>query len=68
MIPNNPKMEDLLNITKKERKFKINVFIKLRKQHRQEGREFQCLHLFRTFLNSQGYTDLFLIHLLVIQL
>ena len=48
MIPNNPKMEDLLNITKKERKFKINVFIKLRKQHRQEG-EFQCLHLLEHF-------------------
>ena len=36
MIPNNPKLEDLLIIKKTERKFKKYVFIKLRKQNRQK--------------------------------
>jgi|TARA_Y100000746_G_C15058502_1_gene266766 hypothetical protein len=37
MIPNNPKLEDLLIIKKIERKLKKHVFIKSREQNRQKG-------------------------------
>ena len=36
MIPNNPKLEDVLIVKKIERKFNKYVFIKLRKQNRQK--------------------------------
>ena len=44
MIPNNPKLEDLLIRKKTERKFKQYVFIELRKQNRQKGKGIQCQH------------------------
>ena len=36
MIPNNPKLEDLVTRKKIERKYKEHVFIELRKQNRQK--------------------------------
>ena len=54
MIPNNPKLEDLVTRKKIERKYKEHVFIELRKQNRQKGRV-SVPASFRSFLTTQGY-------------